>query len=109
MRKSAILLSAALLLAASPSDEPLFEAVGSGDVDKVRALLQEGADVNAAPGDGMTALHRTARTGDLAMVELLIGAGADLEAGSSARHRSTWRALREDPESSPSWSRPEPT
>jgi len=80
MRQSAILLSAALLLAASPADEPLFEAVGEGDVDKVRALLSEGADVNAAPGDGMTALHRAARAGNLAMAELLIGAGANVEA-----------------------------
>ncbi len=81
MRKSAILLSAVLLLGASPSTDSLFDAVGSDDVDKVRALLKEGADVNAAPGDGMTALHRAARAGTTAMAELLIESGAHLEAG----------------------------
>jgi len=80
MRKSAILLSAALLLAASPSIESIFDAAGADDLEKVRALLEQGADVNAASGDGMTALHRAARTGNLAMAELLIGAGANLEA-----------------------------
>ena len=80
MRKSAILLSAALLLAASPSIESIFDAAGADDLEKVRALLEQGADVNAASGDGMTALHRAARTGNLAMAELLIGAGVNLEA-----------------------------
>lgn len=80
MRKSVILLSAAFLLAASPSTESLFDAAGRDDVEKVRALLEEGADVNATQGDGMTALHRAARTGSLGMAELLIGAGANLEA-----------------------------
>jgi ankyrin repeat protein len=80
MRKSAILLSAALLLAASPSIESIFDAAGADDLEKVRALLEQGADVNAASGDGMTALHRAARTGNLAMAELLIGAGANLGA-----------------------------
>ena len=80
MRKSAIVLSAALLLAASSSTDSLLDAVGKDDVDKVRALLEDGSDVNAAPGDGMSALHRAARTGSLAMADLLIGAGANLEA-----------------------------
>ena len=80
MRKSAILLSAALLLAAAPSKESIFDAAGSDDVATVRALLEQGADVNAAQGDGMTVLHRAARTGNLDMAELLIGAGANLEA-----------------------------
>jgi len=80
MRKTAVLWSAALLLAAAPSRESIFDAAGSDDVERVRALLEEGADVNAAPGDGMSALHRAARTGNVAMAELLIGAGANLEA-----------------------------
>jgi len=80
MRKTAVLWGAAFLLAASPSRESIFDAAGSDDVELVRALLAEGADVNASQGDGMTALHRAARAGNLAMAELLIGAGANLEA-----------------------------
>jgi ankyrin repeat protein len=85
MRKSAIVLSAALLLAASSSTDSLLDAVGKDDVDKVRALLEDGSDVNAAPGDGMSALHRAARTGSLAMADLLIGAGANHVASASGR------------------------
>ena len=36
----------------------------AGDRDAVRALLKQGADVNAAQGDGMTALHWAAADGD---------------------------------------------
>ena len=46
----------------------------------MRALLTNGADVNAAQGDGMTALHWAAERGDVAMTEMLLYAGANLEA-----------------------------
>ena len=52
-----------------------------GDLDAVRALLEEGADANEARGDGMTALHWAARHGDAEMARLLITAGANVEAG----------------------------
>ncbi len=46
----------------------------------MRALLKQGADVNAAQGDGMTALHWAAARGDVAQVAMLVYAGARLEA-----------------------------
>lgn len=52
-----------------------------GDVQAVRALLRDGADVNAAQGDGMTALHWAARRGQSELVEVLLYAGAKLDAG----------------------------
>ncbi|NIP82827.1 MAG: ankyrin repeat domain-containing protein, partial [Gemmatimonadetes bacterium] len=36
---------------------PVADAAQRGDVEEVRTLLRGGADVNAAQGDGMTALH----------------------------------------------------
>src|SRR5262245_65606298 len=51
-----------------------------GDTAKVRQLLKQGADVNAAQGDGMTALHWAAQRGDLAEAKMLLYAGARLEA-----------------------------
>jgi ankyrin repeat protein len=50
-----------------------------GDTDQVRALLRVGADVNAAQGDGMTALHWTALNGDLETMNVLLYAGATVE------------------------------
>ncbi len=77
MQKTAVLW---VLLAAAAPTKTLFDAAGEGDVEKMRALLAEGADVNAAQGDGMTALHRASQAGNTAMAELLIEAGARLEA-----------------------------
>ena len=41
------------------------DAAMKRDKDAVRALLKDGADVNAAQGDGMTALHWAALNGDV--------------------------------------------
>ena len=66
-----VLLSGATLL-----DSPVADAAMDGDIEAVRALLTEGADVNAPQGDGMTALHWAAEAGDVEMVEMLLYAGA---------------------------------
>lgn len=60
---------------------PVADAAMRGDADAVRGLLARGADVNAAQGDGMTALHWSARNGDPSLVRLLLDAGADVHAG----------------------------
>jgi ankyrin repeat protein len=69
-----------LLAAAVAPDSPVADAAMRGDVDQVRALLRVGADVNAAQGDGMTALHWAAESGDVGLAQVLIYAGANLEA-----------------------------
>ena len=51
-----------------------------GDTEGVRTLLRGGADVNAAQGDGMTALHWTALDNDLETMDVLLYAGAATEA-----------------------------
>ncbi|HXG89145.1 MAG TPA: ankyrin repeat domain-containing protein [Vicinamibacterales bacterium] len=51
------------------------EAARDGDRDGVRTLLKQGADVNEALGDGVTALHWAARHGDAEMARLLLLAG----------------------------------
>src|SRR4051812_38751650 len=67
-------------LAAAPSPSPVADAAMKGDRDAVRALLKQGADVSAAKGDGMTALHFAAERGDVAMTEMLVYAGANVAA-----------------------------
>ena len=70
---------ALLTWAATPPDAPLAEAAMRGDAARVRALIEAGADVNAALGDGMTALHWSAERGDNDIASLLLSAGARVE------------------------------
>ena len=62
-------------------DSPVADAAMRGDAGAVRALIAEGADVNAPQGDGMTALHWAARNRDAALVRDLLEAGAKVGAG----------------------------
>ena len=60
-------LSLTLLLGAwsgPTTDAPVADAAMRGDTAQVRALIKQGADVNASQGDGMTALHWAASRGD---------------------------------------------
>ena len=63
-----------------PPDSPVADAAARGDVETVRSLVRQGADVNAAQGDGMTALHWAAEEGSLELAEVLIHAGARVDA-----------------------------
>ncbi len=65
---------------ASTAPSPVADAAMRNDVDAVRSLLKQGVDANAAQGAGMTALHWAAEHGSVAMAEMLIYAGANLEA-----------------------------
>ena len=67
-------------VAAAPSATPVADAAMKGDRDAVRTLLKQGADVGAAQGDGMSALHWAAERGDAAMAEMLVYAGASTRA-----------------------------
>ena len=73
------LLVSLLFSGATLPDSPVADAAMKGDIEAVRALLKDGADVNAAQGDGMTALHWAAEAGDVEMVGMLLYAGAGLE------------------------------
>ncbi len=70
----------------SPLDSPVADAAQRGDLGAVRNLLRNGADVNAPQGDGMTALHWAAERGDEALCEVLLYAGARVDAGTRIGH-----------------------
>ena len=55
---------------------PLMEAALRGDTEKVKALLAQGADVNAKTRFGGTALMYAARNGHKEIVRILWEAGA---------------------------------
>lgn len=65
---------------AAPSDARLIQAVKKQDEASVRALLKQRVDVNAQQGDGATALHWAANLDHLAIADLLIRAGARVDA-----------------------------
>jgi ankyrin repeat protein len=69
-----------MLLLASAADTRLSNAAMDGNMQTVRTLLQQGADVNAPQGDGTTALHWAAYRDDLAMAQVLLKAGANVKA-----------------------------
>jgi ankyrin repeat protein len=71
---------ALLLLRLSAVESPIADAAMNEDFDSVQFLIQEGEEVNAAQGDGMTALHWAAENGDVEMLEMLMSAGANPEA-----------------------------
>jgi len=71
-------LSLSVMLSAAAA--PVADAAMKRDTEAVRTLIKDGADVNAAQGDGMTALHWAARNGDAAMTQMLLFAGANVKA-----------------------------
>jgi len=73
----AALMLTALVYGAADAPATIAEAAMARDGDTVRRLLKQGADVNAAQGDGMTALHWAAMNGDAALAETLLYAGAN--------------------------------
>jgi uncharacterized protein len=75
---AAVVMLAAISLNAASSD--VADAAKAKDTAAVRALLKNGADVNAAQGDGMTALHWAAANGDAALTQMLLSAGANIRA-----------------------------
>ncbi|MDE2981467.1 MAG: ankyrin repeat domain-containing protein [Gemmatimonadota bacterium] len=79
-------LPVAELPAGTAPDSPVADAAQRGDLAVVRRLLRDGADVNAAQGDGMTALHWAAERGNHELAEVLLYAGARVDAGTRIGH-----------------------
>jgi ankyrin repeat protein len=82
---------AALQLGAVDRTE-LMEATRNRDAAAVRALLQQGVDINAADGDGSTALHWASHRNDLEVVNLLLRAGANPNATTDLGVTPLWPA-----------------
>src|SRR5262249_943256 len=70
------------------------------DVDVVGMLLETGADANASNEDGQTALMLAARTGSVAVAELLVKHGADVNRREHFKDQSAvmWAAGENRPE-----------
>ena len=69
------------VLGVGPSaDVTLVQAVKTGNVNTVRAMVKAKADANSAEPDGTTALHWAVQNGNVEMVDLLIRSGAKVAA-----------------------------
>ena len=75
----ALLLGPVSLIAAG-SDARLADAAEKKDPARIRALLEQGVDVNASQVDGMTALHWAVYQDELETAKLLVRSGADAQA-----------------------------
>jgi ankyrin repeat protein len=84
MRKALLIVTCAIGLsvpyihAAVPAT--VVDAAMTGNRDVVKTLLQNGADVNTALADGMTALHYAAAKNDPELAKMLLVAGANVKA-----------------------------
>ncbi len=81
-----IVFTGSIIFAADPpvansavSVAPVAAAAEVRDADRVRTLLVQGSDVNAAQVDGMTALHWAAHHDDEQLIGELIKSGADVK------------------------------
>ena len=75
-----ILLMSGVVARAAESDVRIVTAAAAQDGEKVRALIHEGADVNASRPDGVTALLWAAHWNDVETVDALLRAGAQVNA-----------------------------
>ena len=71
---------------------PLIEAAKSSDTAAVRTLLQKKVDVNAAEGDGTTALLWASYKDDIEIADLLIRAGANVNTANDLGATPLWTA-----------------
>ena len=85
-------LAGLLMGAGGGGRPPLVDAAKNSDKDAVRALLQQGASVNAAEADGTTALHWASYRDEVESADLLIRAGAKVNAANDLGVTPLWTA-----------------
>src|SRR5262245_15151528 len=86
------LLAVFLIGAAGRELPPLVQAAKNADREALRALLKQGAGVDAADLDGATALHWASYRDDLESADLLIRAGAKVNAANDLGATPLWTA-----------------
>jgi len=78
--------------ATATAQNRLDDAINTGDVKAVRALIDQHADVNAAEPDGTTPLHRAVDRDLPEIVRMLVRAGANAKAANRYGATPLWLA-----------------
>ena len=92
LRLIAVGLAVLLMGAGETRRPPIVQAAKSGDKAALRALLQKGADVNAADADGSTALLWASYSDETESAGVLIRAGAKVNAATDLGVTPLWAA-----------------
>src|SRR6266566_724912 len=85
-------LAVFLMGAGNVARSPIVDAAKNGEKDSLRALIQKKADVSAAEPDGATALHWASYRDDVESADLLIRAGAKVNAANDLGVTPLWTA-----------------
>ena len=72
----------------------LMEAIRSGNLKRVEALIQMGADLDVRNKEGQTALMLAIKAGDLQMLDMLVRNGADLDIKNKEGQTALMEAIR---------------
>src|SRR3954468_25064239 len=83
-------LAATIGLSGASTDLRLVEAVKSRNTEAIRSLLRGGVDVNAPQPDGHTVVHWIPQTDEQRPANLLIRAGANLNATNELGATPLW-------------------
>jgi len=90
--RTAVPIVLGVLLTAAADRPSVTAAAKTGDREALRALLKQGAKVDAVEGDGTTALHWASYRDDLESADLLIRAGAPVNAANDLGATPLWAA-----------------
>lgn len=75
-----MLVTSTSIIANADNNQVLIEAAKQGELEKVKSLLDGGADINGKDKNGFTALMWASSKGHLEIVKLLLDKGADINA-----------------------------
>ena len=93
--KSILLVAALFIIAGIAKGQEIFDAVRADDLAKVKVLLEKDPSLkNIKDPAGSTPLHIAAVNGSLAMVELLLSKGADMNAVNTQLNTPLLEAIR---------------
>lgn len=76
----------------APEADKLFQAIRGGDRSEIQRLLKDGVSANARDARGNTPLMAAALNADVEVLELLLNAGADVNATNQAGANALLRA-----------------